>query len=64
MLREGEDHDDPGQETESEPSRVMQIYRASGTPWVVLIDKEGVVRFNGFLVLEKQVIQHLESLME
>lgn len=50
--------------TESEPSRVMQIYRATGTPWFVIIDKESVVRLNGFLMLEKQVISHLESLIK
>ncbi len=55
---------DPGQGTESEPSRLLQSYLASGTPWIVIIDKDGVVRFNGFLMLEKQVLARLESLIK
>ncbi len=29
-------------------SLFMQRYRTGGTPWVVIIDKQGIVRFNGF----------------
>ncbi len=29
-------------------SAVMQRYRTGGTPWVIIIDKQGIVRFNGF----------------
>jgi thiol-disulfide isomerase/thioredoxin len=50
--------------TESEPSRVMKDYRTGGTPWAVIVDKDGVVRLNGFLMLEAQVVSHLESLMK
>jgi len=31
-------------------SELMTRYRTGGTPWVVIIDKEGVVRFDGFHV--------------
>ena len=31
-------------------SRVMARYRTGGTPWVVIIDREGVVRYNAFHV--------------
>lgn len=29
-------------------SVIMQRYRTGGTPWVVIIDKQGIVRFNAF----------------
>ena len=29
-------------------SKVMQRYRTGGTPWVIIIDKQGIVRFNAF----------------
>ncbi len=31
-------------------SHVMARYRSGGTPWVVIIDRDGVVRYNGFHV--------------
>ena len=31
-------------------SQVMARYRTGGTPWVVIIDREGVVRYNAFHV--------------
>ena len=37
---------DPG--PDGRRSLVMQRYRTGGTPWIVLIDREGRVRFNGF----------------
>jgi thiol-disulfide isomerase/thioredoxin len=36
--------------TAQEPSLVMQRYRTGGTPWVVIIDRQDVVRFNDFHV--------------
>jgi thiol-disulfide isomerase/thioredoxin len=29
---------------------LMRSYRSGGTPWTVVIDKQGVVRFNGFRI--------------
>lgn len=34
--------------TGNERSKVMRAYRTGGTPWTILIDKTGVVRFNDF----------------
>lgn len=31
-------------------SRVMARYRTGGTPWVVIIDRDGVVRYNDFRI--------------
>jgi len=30
------------------PSPLMRKYRSGGTPWTVIIDKQGIVKFNGF----------------
>ncbi|MBF0277854.1 MAG: hypothetical protein HQM13_08690 [SAR324 cluster bacterium] len=48
--------------TEEEPSPVMKNYRTGGTPWVVIIDKEGIVRYNNFHIEAKYAIQGMEVL--
>lgn len=35
------------------PSAFMASYRTAGTPWAIVIDKRGVVRFNDFHVTEE-----------
>jgi thiol-disulfide isomerase/thioredoxin len=30
------------------PSPLLRAYRGGGTPWTVIIDRQGIVRFNGF----------------
>lgn len=39
-------HDDGG----GKGSGLMRRYRSGGTPWVIIIDRNGVVRFNDFHV--------------
>ena len=34
--------------TAGRPSVLMRRYRTGGTPWTVIIDKQGIVRWNGF----------------
>ncbi len=34
--------------TAGRPSILMQRYRTGGTPWVIIVDKQGIVRFNDF----------------
>ncbi len=41
----------------------MRSYRTGGTPWTILIDREGVVRFNGFSFDSGQAIEAIESLL-
>ncbi len=48
--------------SKKEPSRFMRNYRTRGTPWVVIIDKKGVVRFNGFHLEPNQTIQVIDLL--
>jgi peroxiredoxin len=43
-------------------SRVMKRYRSGGTPWIVIIDKKGVVRYNAFHIRPKQAITLMDSL--
>ncbi len=50
---EGRDHQSPP---------FMRAYRTGGTPWVVLIDPEGTVRFDGFGIEADQAIRAIEHL--
>ncbi len=43
-------------------SQVMQRYRSGGTPWTIVIDKEGVVRYNHFQAGSKAMIEFIENL--
>ena len=43
-------------------SRLMQSYRTGGTPWTIIIDKQGVVRFNNYHIQAAQAIQLIEYL--
>ncbi len=47
----------------SESPDLMRRYRTGGTPWTILIDRDGVVRFNGFSVDPSGAIQAIESLL-
>ena len=42
--------------------QIMREFRSGGTPWVVIIDKEGVVRFNDFHVDAKQAEKYINIL--
>ena len=41
----------------------MKRYRSGGTPWVVIIDRKGVVRFNNFHNSPKKSIALIDSLL-
>ncbi len=43
-------------------SQVMQRYRSGGTPWTVVIDKKGVVRYNHFQASSAAMKELIESL--
>ncbi len=38
------------------PSKLMKNYRTGGTPWTVVIDKRGVVRYNDFHIDPKYAV--------
>ena len=44
------------------PSTFMRNYRTGGTPWTVIIDPDGKVRFNGFQIGGQQAIQLIDQL--
>ncbi len=50
---EGQDH---------QPPPFMRDYRTGGTPWVILIDPQGIVRFDGFGIEPAQAIKAINSL--
>lgn len=41
---------------------IMQKYRSGGTPWVVIIDKQGVVRYNDFHISVEDATKLINSL--
>ena len=40
----------------------MQRYRTGGTPWVVIMDKQGVVRFNDFRITPDRAKKMIDEL--
>ncbi len=51
---EGKDHQSPA---------FMRAYRTGGTPWTVIIDPSGVVRWNGFGIPPEEAILMVEKLL-
>ncbi|MEM7394680.1 MAG: TlpA disulfide reductase family protein [Verrucomicrobiota bacterium] len=45
-------------------STLMKGYRTGGTPWTIIIDKEGVVRYNDFRIQAGDAIKLIEKLKE
>jgi thiol-disulfide isomerase/thioredoxin len=43
-------------------STVMRRYRTGGTPWTVIIDAKGTVRYNDFHIRPKQGVQMINAL--
>ncbi len=52
---------DPGDPDTHERPVTMQAYRTGGTPWLILIDPEGVVIYNNFHVNSDSLIEYVES---
>ncbi|NQY24601.1 MAG: hypothetical protein HRT41_11275 [Campylobacteraceae bacterium] len=43
-------------------SKFMLRYKSGGTPWTVIIDKTGIVRFNDFHAKVENIIQYMDML--
>lgn len=43
-------------------SQFMSNYKSGGTPWIVIIDKKGIVRFNNFHADINDIIDYIEVL--
>lgn len=48
--------------TEDAFSPLMRAYRTGGTPWSIIIDKSGVVRYNDYFVSPKRAISVIDIL--
>jgi len=46
------------------PSLLMRRFRSGGTPWTVIIDKQGIVQFNGFRLSIEQGEKVLTTLLK
>lgn len=47
-----------------ERSTVMQRYRTGGTPWTVIIDRKGTVRYNDFHIAPDDAVALIDRLLE
>lgn len=45
------------------PSAIMRNYRTGGTPWTVVIDRQGIVRHNDFHLQPQQAITLMDKLL-
>lgn len=48
---------------QSSGSVVMQRYRSGGTPWTIVIDKEGIVKYNNFQAEASPMTSFIQSLL-
>ena len=48
--------------TDNRRSVLMQRYRNGGTPWVVIIDKQGIVRYNAFRITPDRAQKMIDEL--
>jgi len=51
-----------GQSAGEDTPPIMQKYRTRGTPWVILIDKNGQVQYNDFHLNPNQAVAAIEQL--
>ncbi len=42
---------------------VSGTYKPGGTPWWVIIDREGIVEYNGFILNEEEAIQNFDKMI-
>lgn len=45
------------------PPGMMRTYRTGGTPWTVIIDRNGIVRFDGFSIEADSAVRTIEALL-
>ncbi len=50
---------DPGNENEHDMPATMRSYRTGGTPWLILINPDGIVVYNGFHVDSDKLIDYV-----
>jgi thiol-disulfide isomerase/thioredoxin len=47
----------------ADPSELMDRYRTAGTPWFIIIDRDGIVRFNNFHLDADKGIETIDTLL-
>lgn len=47
-----------------ERSTVMKRYRTGGTPWTVIIDRDGIVRYNDFHIDPQKAVKLINELLD
>ncbi|MBX2824282.1 MAG: redoxin domain-containing protein [Gammaproteobacteria bacterium] len=52
---------DPGDHEAGIPALTMVNYRTGGTPWLVLVNPDGIVVFNNFHVDRNKLIEYVQS---
>jgi len=50
--------------TAKSPSSLMANYRTGGTPWTIIIDRKGTVRYNDFHISAKDGSQFIDTLIK
>jgi len=50
--------------TKKSPSSLMADYRTGGTPWTIIIDRKGIVRYNDFHISAKEGSQLIDKLIK
>jgi len=55
----GHDSDEEGDDVP-----LMRRYRSGGTPWTVIVDRAGIVRFNGFQIRGDDAIRQIARMLE
>ncbi len=50
--------------SEAKRSGLMRAYRTGGTPWTIIIDKDGIVRYNDFRITPEQGEKLISALRE
>lgn len=48
--------------TRKERSELMKKYQTGGTPWVIIIDKQGIVRYNNYHIHPTTAVHLIEEL--
>ncbi len=48
--------------SEEAGSQLMRAYRTGGTPWTIIIDKSGVVRYNDYFIPPQRAISVIDML--
>jgi thiol-disulfide isomerase/thioredoxin len=46
------------------PAPILWTYDAGGTPWTIIIDKEGIVRFNNYKISTEQAQEIIDGLLK